>query len=152
MVIKILKPFSDPPTINTTISLPNIPGTLVSGAGRQNLSVIPGSNVQLFCPVTGIPPARIFWQIDGGRFPVDKNVTNTTIGGIPTAVFTIEQKDNFTEYSCIAQNIAGVATSTVNVRTLSKPTCICAHTRVIISVFMFYFHSYQQSQLFGTPH
>ena len=100
------------------MTLPNIPGTLVSGAGRQNLSVIPGSKVQLFCPATGIPPANINWLMT--VFFDEKNVANATIGGIPTKVLSIVQKDNSTEYACIARNIAGFDTRTVNVRTLSK--------------------------------
>ena len=83
--------------------------------------------MQLFCPVTAIPPASVFWEINGGIHVLDKNIneTHTTISGIPTVVVTIEQNDNFTEYSCTAINIAGIATRTVNVRTLSKPTRIC---------------------------
>ena len=88
--------------------------------------------MQLFCPVTAIPPASVFWEINGGILDENINETDTTISGIPTVVVTIEQNDNFTEYSCTAINIAGIATRTVNVRTLSKPTriCIYAYTQV----------------------
>ena len=109
--------------------------------------------MQLFCPATGIPPADINWLMT--VFFDEKKVSNATatIGGIPTKVLSIEQKDNSTEYTCIAHNIAGLDTRTVNVRTLSKPTRkIMMHTSVILSVFMFHFLSYQQSQLFRPPH
>ena len=108
------------------IPLPNIPGILVSGFGRQNLSVIPGSKVQLFCPATGIPtPNRFVWSISSlGELSEIIGSHYTNISDIYTKVLTIKQKDNFTEYSCTAINIAGDATSTVNVRTLSKPTFI----------------------------
>ena len=52
------------------------------------------------------------------------------IGDIPTKVLSIEQKDDFTEYTCTASNIAGIDNKTVNVRTLSKPTCMHAHAQV----------------------
>ena len=142
---------SDSPKINTTVSLPNIPGTFISGAGRQNLSVIPGSNVQLFCPATGIPPANISWHKDQNPYPVNKNVINTTIDGIPTKVITIEQKDNFTEYSCRADSVAGVARSTVSVRTLSKPTYVCVHISYIVNVLISVFMHVSFSQLSTEP-
>ena len=64
---------------------------------------------------------------DQKSFPDDNT---TMIGDIPTKVLSIEQKDDFTEYTCTASNIAGIDNKTVNVRTLSKPTCMHAHAQV----------------------
>ena len=91
--------------------------------------------MQLFCPATGKPSPKIYWLKDQSRVAVDENVTNTTIGSIPTIVITIEQKDNLTKYSCIAESVAGFDNLTVNVITLSKPTCICMHTSVHVYMY-----------------
>ena len=77
------------------------------------------------------PPADIYWEKNFNERTISND---TTIDGIPTKVLSIKQKDNITNYTCKASNIAGIANRTVNIRTLSKPTCIYIQTSVLIII------------------
>ena len=115
--------FLDPPVINTTIPELSTRLSTVSGAGRHNLTVIPGTLVILFCPASGIPPANITWTrlVEGSYVPVNtSDDARYIVDGIPNLTLRVVQQENFTRYKCTAENMAGIDTKTVDVRTISK--------------------------------
>ena len=104
------------------VTLPTTPGTTTAGAGRQNVAVTQESNIRLYCPATGIPPATISWtrQVGGIFVPVTTNVMMGNVGGIPTLILTLNnlQQADFTQYRCTASNIAGTTNRDVRVNSV----------------------------------
>ena len=109
--------------INTTIPELSTRLSTVSGAGRHNLAVIPGTLVILFCPASGIPPANITWTrlVEDSYVPVNtSDDARYIVDGIPNLTLRVVQHENLTQYKCTAENMAGIDTKTVDVRTISK--------------------------------
>ncbi|MEE6496324.1 hypothetical protein FKM82_002300 [Ascaphus truei] len=98
-----------------------VPPSIVGSEMPNEISVLPGENIQLVCNADGIPPPLIYWLKDGQRIDnIDSHRIRMNPDGKTLTVSEVGTADTG-KYTCVATNSAGEDDRIFNVNVYVAP-------------------------------